>query len=122
MNRLKRTEVAAYRQKLAEEQGLDCALCGRSLAGHLAHLDHDHKTGRIRGVLHRDCNTLLGKIENFYNSYGKNMDLKAFMLGALNYLDRPDMEVYHPTYRTPEEKRFLRNKLAKRRRKKNATD
>lgn len=37
-----------------------CAVCGRELSGHLKHLDHDHRTGRIRGVLCQSCNQAMG--------------------------------------------------------------
>ena len=29
-------------------------------------LDHDHQTGMVRGVISRQANSLLGKVENFY--------------------------------------------------------
>lgn len=32
-------------------------------------LDHNHDTQYVRGVLHRQVNVLLGKIENSYNRY-----------------------------------------------------
>lgn len=32
-------------------------------------LDHDHKTQYVRGVLHRQVNVMLGKIENSYRRY-----------------------------------------------------
>jgi hypothetical protein len=29
-------------------------------------LDHDHQTGMVRGVISRQANSLLGKVENFF--------------------------------------------------------
>ena len=29
-------------------------------------VDHDHQTGMVRGVISRQANSLLGKVENFY--------------------------------------------------------
>jgi hypothetical protein len=47
---------------LIAAQGGVCAICGRS-AGRLAswHVDHDHKTNAVRGVLCIDCNQGIGK-------------------------------------------------------------
>lgn len=47
-------EVAA----LIERQGGLCAICGREDP---EHVDHDHATGRIRGVLCFNCNGGLGQ-------------------------------------------------------------
>ncbi len=41
---------------LWEKQRGCCALCGRSLAGKRAFLDHDQQKGRIRGFLCYWCN------------------------------------------------------------------
>lgn len=41
-----------------------CAICERTLAVETAHLDHDHRSGRIRGVLCFDCNSALGKFRD----------------------------------------------------------
>ena len=83
------------------------------------HPFHHHKGGWIRGVLHRGCNALLGKIENNWRRVGVP-HLGTFLGGAFGYLEStevPAIEVFHPSYRTPEEKRLLRNKRARRKRK-----
>ena len=118
--RLKIKEIPEYRQALAEKQGLACGLCGYSLAGKVANLDHDHKTGLIRSVLCRQCNTLLGKIENFLNTYGHDHP-RIFLSRAWGYMEdhrRHPGEVYHPSYKTPEEKKAARNARARARRSK----
>lgn len=46
-------------ETIRESQGGGCALCGATPAGNL-HVDHDHETGRVRGLLCRPCNTGLG--------------------------------------------------------------
>ncbi len=48
-------DVAAY------DKATHCGLCGKRFHGDKA-LDHDHKTGHVRGALCRSCNTALGKL------------------------------------------------------------
>lgn len=47
---------------LLQSQNNKCAIClsPLMLQGKNTHVDHDHKTGRVRGVLCRACNTGLG--------------------------------------------------------------
>jgi len=56
--------------KMAEEQDHCCAICGtpekemrNGITRHLA-VDHDHKTGKVRGLLCSACNTALGKFND----------------------------------------------------------
>lgn len=121
MRRLKTTEVAAWRQKLAAAQGGTCAICRQPLGTKAPLdpvLDHCHTTGIVRGVLHRGCNALLGKLENNVKRYGVR-DPARFLSGAWPYLAKHanvigggDV-VLHPTHKTEDEKRELRNKRAR---------
>jgi len=58
-----------YAQMLQEQNGV-CAICGNpETATRLGvvkalSVDHDHKTGRIRGLLCSDCNTGIGKFKD----------------------------------------------------------
>ena len=54
--------IEQYDAMLSKQDGV-CLTCERPcLSGlHLA-VDHDHDTGLIRGLLCRDCNTVLGKV------------------------------------------------------------
>ncbi|WP_078969846.1 endonuclease VII domain-containing protein [Streptomyces natalensis] len=45
---------------VAEQKGL-CPIC---LTPDPAHVDHDHKTGKVRGVLCFNCNSALGKLRD----------------------------------------------------------
>jgi len=49
--------------RLLEQQGRRCGICGEPTRPRLAsmHLDHDHATGKVRGLLCLDCNQGLGK-------------------------------------------------------------
>ena len=45
-------------------QGGGCALCGKRPEHYRKslHVDHEHETGRVRGILCAGCNTLLGRL------------------------------------------------------------
>lgn len=119
--KLKSTQLAATRARLAAEQGGRCAVClGKfgTKAPLDPVLDHDHHTGAVRGVLHRGCNSLLGKVENNAPRYGVH-SLYAFCHGIAGYMQKHQVNVtglIHPLFKNPEEKRLLRNKRARVRR------
>lgn len=46
--------------KMAAEQNDTCAACGLPFGGRTIAVDHDHKTGVIRGLIHRQCNSMIG--------------------------------------------------------------
>jgi hypothetical protein len=46
-------------QMLAAQDGR-CPICGVTLAEVVADVDHDHETGRVRGVLCHRCNRTIG--------------------------------------------------------------
>ncbi len=51
-------------------QGAACAICKRSFSempDRHVHVDHDHKTGQVRGILCHWCNTRLGVLESDEN-------------------------------------------------------
>jgi len=60
--------VADY-DRMFLEQGGKCKICGVDKPGKNTrtkyfHVDHCHKTGRVRGLLCISCNVLLGQFEN----------------------------------------------------------
>ena len=47
-------------QALVDKQDGKCAICGQVQDGQLLNVDHDHKSGRIRGLLCTACNLAIG--------------------------------------------------------------
>jgi len=115
MRKLKTSEIPVVRESMRANQGGCCAVCRLPVSKEQAVLDHDHGTGIVRAVLHRGCNSLLGKVENNYRRYGVR-SLDAFLAGTANYLglhitDRTGL--IHPTHKSEEEKRVARNAKAR---------
>ena len=48
-------------EQLLVKQDKKCAACSQELVGRWA-VDHDHKTGRVRGLLCQQCNVALGML------------------------------------------------------------
>jgi hypothetical protein len=62
---------------LKEEQGGLCAICRREPNGRRLQIDHDHATGRIRGLLCGPCNMGLGQFR----------DSQDVLTSAVTYLE-----------------------------------
>lgn len=86
-------------QLLLQQHGLDLLTREFIVPGQAA-LDHNHKTQFVRGVLSRQANAVLGKIENLwtrYLSYWYNGTLPEFLRQCADYLERPeDTRYVHP--------------------------
>lgn len=67
--------------ELLEKQNNSCALCGCVPKKHLS-VDHDHKTGKVRGLLCLKCNSSLGV-------FGDNIE---GFLKVIDYLKRGSLE------------------------------
>lgn len=53
------------KQRKIDEQKSLCALCKKPLLGFSeSFIDHDHKTRKIRGILHSNCNSGIGMFED----------------------------------------------------------
>ena len=61
-------------------------------------VDHDHKTGMVRGVISRVGNSLLGKIENFLGSRCRTQpeDYPRVLRACADYLEEEGTDVLHP--------------------------
>jgi hypothetical protein len=55
--------IAGYAALLADQTG-GCAICGRPPGKSALHVDHDHETGAIRGLLCVGCNNALGQFKD----------------------------------------------------------
>ena len=77
-------------------------------------VDHDHQTGLIRGVISRQANILLGKIENCYLKMckGDKEFLPVTLEAVASYLEGARTDVLHPTGARQLANRFLRMKKA----------
>ncbi len=109
LNKIKYSEIPTVRNYLLDQQGYRCALCDDVIEEGKAVLDHDHRSGIIRRVLHRGCNSMLGKIEN--NMARSEIDLLRLMKFAENvhdYITNNTTDWIHPTFKTPEERKMKR--------------
>ncbi|KKM28200.1 hypothetical protein LCGC14_1566990 [marine sediment metagenome] len=61
--------------RLFEQQNGCCAICERPQSDFIKHfdIDHNHKTGKIRGLLCHNCNKNLGLYENNQRSFKQNI-------------------------------------------------
>lgn len=87
-----------------------CPLLGH--ADFIPVVDHDHKSGYIRGVVSSEGNALLGKIENFFNTRCVNgrWNLPQVLRQMAYYLEA-DQGPLHPVGIRQVTKRFSRMKL-----------
>ena len=73
-------DAEEYAARLAN-QGYGCAICSTQLSNDKQqHLDHDHETGRTRGILCHACNVGLGHFK----------DSTELLKRALQYLERTE--------------------------------
>ena len=73
--------IAQYNAQFVKQDGC-CAICRTSTPAHPNkhfHVDHDHATGAVRGLLCVLCNTAIGKLN----------DDPELVARALDYLQHP---------------------------------
>lgn len=113
--KLKSSALKTYRLQLLEAQGYRCAICKGDCTEDQAVLDHDHKHGHVRAVLHRSCNAVEGKIVNALRRYGIK-DPYTYLTGLIEYHNTHATNqsgFIHPLHFTPEEKLERRKIKAK---------
>jgi predicted amidophosphoribosyltransferase len=62
---IKASEIKQLREEQLKKQKSICPLCKTYIKQADAAYDHCHKTGHLRKVLHKNCNTVEGKISNW---------------------------------------------------------
>lgn len=108
MNKLRQKDLPKYREELLDKQGGLCAVCQQPIEKDPV-LDHDHETGHCRGVLHRECNAVEGKLINWLRRF--KIDQTRFLEGVLAYWDAEhNQNPIHPKHKTEVEKEILRLK------------
>jgi Recombination endonuclease VII. len=68
---------AAEYEHMLVSQNNQCAICGKFFKSTTPHIDHDHETGLVRGLLCSKCNTGLGMFK----------DNPRFLASAIVYLE-----------------------------------
>lgn len=94
-------DVNRVRKILAELQNdLDPITKEKLISPALDHL-HD-ESQQVRGVLSREINVLVGKIENTYTrniKYWCNLPLPFLLRGIADYLEQDALEIIHPGWK-----------------------
>lgn len=116
MNRAKPKDIKGLRDLYLGEQGGLCALCKEPIASGEEVLDHHHKSGYLRAVLHRGCNAYIGALEN---NMARNKITEARLSMILKHFEdyvKTFKTILHPTHRTAEEKKERIKRRARARR------
>jgi hypothetical protein len=74
-------------------------------------VDHNHDSGMVRGVIHRQANAWEGKVYNSWRRYAKNncdITFVECLKNLVKYLERGDTDVLHPVGLVQLGKRFGR--------------
>lgn len=109
---LKWSEVEELRDRLLKWQNHICPICRKQIENPV--LDHHHirrvkGTGQIRGVLCRQCNVLLGKMENNCVRYNVNQEDLPFVLENMaRYLLKKHEAYIHPS-EAPKEPKLMKS-------------
>lgn len=107
MRRIKQEEIKDIRRALLSQQKGKCALCQEDCYQPV--LDHDHATGKLRGVLCKNCNYVEGFLNNRLNKGNKLItyinNLRQYLLRDLRFNGE---NLLHPDYETEKELQIRR--------------
>lgn len=121
LRKLPRSMMRAWAARhLKTEQGGNCPVCGEAIDLTIKGegvIDHDHVSGEIRGVLHRSCNAVEGKVKNAVARWGGTGEdyskIIPYLEGLVAYLRQPGTGLIYPMHKTPDEKRDVKNLKAR---------
>jgi len=120
IRKLKVSETAGVLKQLVAKQSHVCAICGKGFTkADSAVLDHCHKTGFIRGALHRSCNGGEGKVRIKAQWSHKGVTPDDYLIGLGQYLQvhkTPKYPLIYHTHKDEDEKRLATNAKARRKR------
>jgi len=108
-------DVSEVREEIYKEQGNVCKLSKIAFDLKDMHTDHKHDDEQlVRGILYKQSNLALGKVEGLYNrylSYWYPGTLSDFLRQAADYIELPqDTRYRHPGWIKKIQTRF--NKLS----------
>lgn len=116
MRKLTQAEVKVVRDTMVKKQGGKCPLCGKSLAGGKAVVDHCHDKGTVRSALCRNCNGIEGRVRTCAIRAASKVGMHEWLLNLAQYWkhhdENPSSYIY-PSHLNEDEKRLLRNKKAR---------
>lgn len=120
IRKLRASETASVLKQMVAKQGGVCAICKKGFTkADGAVLDHCHKTGFIRGALHRSCNGGEGKVRVKAQWSHKGVTADEFLIGLGQYLavhQKPRYPLIYHSHQTEDEKRLAKNAKARRKR------
>lgn len=115
--KISRSQLYAITMQLLHRQGGVCLVCEKPInvktVGRSSDYvcDHNHETGEVRGILHRSCNSALGKIDHAAGRWGaksmKYEDIIPYLkkvVAYYEYVENTSTGIMYPNHLTPEEK------------------
>jgi len=107
-------DILPLKEKILQKQNGICPICLRDLRlleSRDRCLDHNHKTGHIRAVLCRGCNSMEGKVQRSFVRVGlknQGVDYEQFLIGLAKYIKIKETKYIHPNFGKKEGKKRKR--------------
>ena len=114
--KLKPKDIKPLREQLLIAQDNRCAICHEHIDPGQAVLDHDHRSGYVRAVLHRGCNAFIGALENNQKRNLITQSRLASILANFTAYVTATKPIVHPSHLTAEERVERTRRRAKKRR------